>query len=911
MIPACILVIIVICSGVFVDGSGRNASLVVNLGAICTFSSTIGSVAKIAITTAVEDINSNSSILGGTKLNVTMLDSNTSAFLGIVEALQFMEKDIVAIVGPQSSVLSHVVSHVADELQVPLLSFAATDPTLSSLQYPFFVRTTQSDFYQMAAIAEFVDYYRWKEVIALFVDDDYGRSGVSALADELEDKRCRISYKAALRPGMTKSDAVDMLVKLALMESRVIVVHVNPGSGLMIFSVAEYLGMMSNGYVWIATDWLSSYLDTHGNSIGSETMRTLQGVIVMRQHVPESEKKKAFVSRWNDLVKKEGLSSLGLNSYGLYAYDTVWLLAHALNAFLNEGGTISFSNDPMLHNAEGSKMNLEALSIFDEGKELLRRIWQTDFIGVTGHFRFDSSRDLLHPAYDVINVVGTGFRIVGYWSNYSGLSIETPEILYSKPPNISNEQLRSVIWPGDTTTQPRGWVFPNNGKQLIIGVPNRASYKEFVSLVKGTDNTMNGFCIDVFTAALNLLPYPVAYKFVPFGDGKSNPNYNELVQRVETRFFGAAVGDIAIVTNRTRLVDFTQPFAESGLVVVASTKRMKSGAWAFLKPFTLKMWCATAAFFIIMGAVVWTLEHRVNDEFRGPPRQQIVTVLWFSFSTMFFAHRENMMSTLGRFVLVMWLFVVLIINSSYTASLTSILTVQQLSSPITGIESLIASGEPIGFQIGSYAENYLIELGVSKSRLQSLRSPEDYADALEKGPTNGGVAAVVDELPYIELFLSKHCKFAIRGKMFTKSGWGFAFRRDSPLATDFSTAILSLAENGDLQRIHDKWLTNSGCASQSDDISSNQLDLRSFWGLFLICGITSVVALSIFFWRMAVMFTRHGRHHGVAEPSEGSSRTRRLRTFFSFVDEREDTSVHKSGRKNGEEPKNSHSSGRV
>ncbi|CAN6481567.1 unnamed protein product [Victoria cruziana] len=776
MNPFCIVVITVICNGVFVDGSGRNASSrppVVNLGAICTFSSTVGSVAKISIAAAVEDVNSDSSVLAGTKLVVTMLDSNTSGFLGIVEALQFMEKDTVAIVGPQSSVLSHVISHVADELQVPLLSFAATDPTLSSLQYPFFVRTTQSDLYQMAAIADFVDYCRWKEVIALFVDDDYGRGGISALSDELENRRCRISYKAALRPGMDKSDATDTLMKLALMESRVIVVHVNPGSGLTIFSVAEYLGMMSDGYVWIATDWLSTYLDTHGNSIGSETMRTLQGVIVMRHHVPDSDKKKAFASRWNNLVKKNGLSSLGLNVYGLYAYDTVWLLAHALDAFLNEGGTISYSNDPMLHDAEGSKMNLEALSIFNEGKELLRRIWQTGFMGVTGQFRLDSSGDLIYPAYDVINVVGTGFRIVGYWSNYSGLSIEPPERLYSKPPNISNSQLHSVIWPGNTAKRPRGWVFANNGKQLIIGVPNRASYKEFVSLVKGTDNTMKGFCIDVFTAAVNLLPYPVSYKFVPFGDGRSNPSYNELVQRVETRVFDAAVGDIAIVTNRTKLVDFTQPYAESGLVVVASTKRMKSGAWAFLKPFTLKMWCATAAFFVIMGMVVWTLEHRVNDEFRGPPRQQIVTVLWFSFSTMFFAHRENMISTLGRFVLVMWLFVVLIINSSYTASLTSILTVQQLSSPITGIESLISSQEPVGFQVGSYAENYLIELGVSKSRLQSLPSPEAYADALEKGPTGGGVAAVVDELPYIELFLSKHCNFAIRGKMFTKSGWGF------------------------------------------------------------------------------------------------------------------------------------------
>lgn len=132
------------------------------------------------------------------------------------------------------------------------------------------------------------------------------------------------------------------------------------------------------------------------------------------------------------------------------------------------------------------------------------------------------------------------------------------------------------------------------------------------------------------------------------------------------------------------------------------------------------------------------------------------------------------MSTLGRLVLIIWLFVVLIINSSYTASLTSILTVQKLSYPVKGIETLIKNDDPIGYQVGSYAEHYLTEeLRIAKSRLVPLGSPEAYATALQNGPKKGGVAAVVDERPYIEIFLSSHCKFRVVGQEFTKSGWGF------------------------------------------------------------------------------------------------------------------------------------------
>lgn len=125
-------------------------------------------------------------------------------------------------------------------------------------------------------------------------------------------------------------------------------------------------------------------------------------------------------------------------------------------------------------------------------------------------------------------------------------------------------------------------------------------------------------------------------------------------------------------------------------------------------------------------------------------------------------------------MLIIWLFVVLIIQSSYTASLTSILTVQQLSSPIKGIDSLVSSDAPIGFQVGSFAENYLIEqLGVPSSRLKAIGTPEEYARQLDLGPENGGVAAIVDERPYVEMFLSTQCRFSTVGSEFTKSGWGF------------------------------------------------------------------------------------------------------------------------------------------
>ena len=152
----------------------------------------------------------------------------------------------------------------------------------------------------------------------------------------------------------------------------------------------------------------------------------------------------------------------------------------------------------------------------------------------------------------------------------------------------------------------------------------------------------------------------------------------------------------------------------------------------------------------------------------------MVATLSLSTCSFLYYVGENTVSTLGRFVLLIWLFVVLIINSSYTASLTSILTVKQLSSPVKGIESLRSSKEPIGYLQGSFTRNYLIdEIGIDESRLVPLKTPEETAEALKKGPQKGGVAAYVDERAYIELFLSSRCDYSIVGQEFTRNGWGF------------------------------------------------------------------------------------------------------------------------------------------
>ncbi|CAA0814088.1 Glutamate receptor 3.2 [Striga hermonthica] len=457
----CVMVLVVLScflpfGGVF-SANDSTGSDVVNIGAIFAFSTINGRVAKIAMNAAVEDVNSDPKFLGGRKLNLSSYDSNYSGFLSIIGGLRFMETDTVAIIGPQVSGTAHILSHLANELHVPMLSFTALDPTLSSLQFPYFIQTAPNDLQQMTAIADLVSFLGFKEVVVIYTDDDQSRGTISALSDELAGRRCKISHKAVLSPETLASSSEIMaeLVKVSMVESRVIVVHAYAVVGLRVLGLAHELRMMSRGYVWIATAWLSTVIESDP-TFGQKDAGFMQGVIALRPHTPDSKRKRSFVSKWGKLSN----GSIGLTAYGFYAYDTVWTIANAVKLFLEHGGNISFTNRPNLYGLGRGKLNLAALSRFDGGSRVLEYILRTNRTGLTGRVAFNEDKSVVQPAFDILNVVGKGYRQVGYWSNYSGLSVMPPEFFYDKKANrsSSSQVLGEIVWPGQTKVKPRGWV---------------------------------------------------------------------------------------------------------------------------------------------------------------------------------------------------------------------------------------------------------------------------------------------------------------------------------------------------------------------------------------------------------------------------------------------------------------------
>ena len=98
----------------------------------------------------------------------------------------------------------------------------------------------------------------------------------------------------------------------------------------------------------------------------------------------------------------------------------------------------------------------------------------------------------------------------------------------------------------------------------------------------------------------------------------------------------AAVGDTSIMAYRYHLVDFSQPYVDSGIDMVVTEQSAKSKeTWIFLKAFTKGMWLMMAALHIFVGFVIWLIERQVNEELKG-----FGSMLWFLVSVIFYAHSK-------------------------------------------------------------------------------------------------------------------------------------------------------------------------------------------------------------------------------------------------------------------------------
>ncbi|MBW0147992.1 transporter substrate-binding domain-containing protein [Marinobacter arenosus] len=281
--------------------------------------------------------------------------------------------------------------------------------------------------------------------------------------------------------------------------------------------------------------------------------------------------------------------------------------------------------------------------------------------------------------------------------------------------------------------------------------------------------------------------------------------FSDLLSATETGEIDVAVGALTMTADREARFDFSHPFYQTGLSIavppqpeqslLASLKALIS--WQFVS-----VVLALGALLLAVGFALWLVERRRNPEqFGGSAAQGIGSSFWWAAVTMTTVGYGDKapVSFAGRLIALVWMFAGLIMVASFTAAITSSLTVSNLRTGIQGADDL--PGKVVATINGTASQRYLEE---QRIRYQSYPDLTSAMVSVAEGETD---AIVYDRalLQYRNQQLGQQ-QLSILPGIFAEQLYALALPEGRPLRARVSQQILRMTESPDWRDVQASYL---------------------------------------------------------------------------------------------------------
>lgn len=314
-----------------------------------------------------------------------------------------------------------------------------------------------------------------------------------------------------------------------------------------------------------------------------------------------------------------------------------------------------------------------------------------------------------------------------------------------------------------------------------------------------------GFSIDLWNA--------IAEELKIRSDFTAYPSVKDLLSAVETGKEDAGIAAISITAERESRFEFSQPMFDSGLQILVRETGGGGGTpsfWSVLFSPTMFQLLGVVLLLIVIPAHLLWLVERHHEEGIVEHRTYIPGIFkagYWAAGTLGAQADEMPRTWIGRIIAILWMFLSIVFVSYFTATITTAMTVQQLQGDIRGPEDL--PGKRVATVAGSTSEAYLRE---NKARVTSFDQIGEAFKALESRK----VDAVVYDAPVLLYYAAQEGsgKVQVVGSIFRKEDYGIVFPPNSALREPVNRALLTLKEDGTLQKIYDKWFTSEQAAAE-------------------------------------------------------------------------------------------------
>ncbi|BFG00561.1 glutamate receptor ionotropic NMDA 2B [Drosophila madeirensis] len=730
---------------------------------------------------------------------------------------------------------------LAGYLGIPVISWNADNSGLErrASQSTLQLQLAPSIEHQSAAMLSILERYKWHQFSVVTSQiaghDDFVQAVRERVAEMQEH------FKFTILNSIVVTRTSD-LMELVNSEARVMLLYATQTEAITILRAAEEMKLTGENYVWVVSQSVIEKKDAH-----SQFPVGMLGV-----HFDTS----------SGALMNEISNAIKIYSYGVEAYLT----------------------DPANRDR---RLTTQSLSCEDEG----RGRWDNGEIFFKYLRNVSIEGDLNKPNIEFTadgDLKSAELKIMNLRPSANNKNLVWEEIGVWKSWETQKLDIRDIAWPGNSHAPPQGVpekfhlkitfleeapyinlspADPVSGKCLMDrGVLCRvaADHEMAADIDVGQAHRnesfyqcCSGFCIDLLEKFAEELGF--TYELVRVEDGKwgtlENGKWNGLIADLVNRKTDMVLTSLMINTEREAVVDFSEPFMETGIAIVVAKRTGIISPTAFLEPFDTASWMLVgivaiqAATFMIflfewLSPSGYDMKLYLQNTNVTPYRFSLFRTYWLVWAVLFQAavHVDSPRGFTSRFMTNVWALFAVVFLAIYTANLAAFMITREEFHEFSGLNDsrlVHPTSHKPSFKFGTIPYSH-----TDSTIHKYFGNMHLYMKNYNKTSVADGVAAVLngnlDSFIYDGTVLDylvaqdEDCRLMTVGSWYAMTGYGLAFSRNSKYVQMFNKRLLEFRANGDLERLRRYWMTGTCRPGKQEHKSSDPLALEQFLSAFLL-----------------------------------------------------------------------------